>query len=59
MRTGKPDAVKLVFEATGFYSPRVQHEHSGDINIKLQIPRPAGEIEASAEDVTDADVVED
>ena len=38
--TGKPDAVRLAFEASGFHNPKVQHEHSGDISISLNIPRP-------------------
>jgi hypothetical protein len=40
IRRGEPQAVKLLFEATGFYNPRVKHEHSGDIEIKLTMPRP-------------------
>ena len=51
---GRPDAAKLLFEATGFHNPRVKHDHSGEIKIKLEIPRPAFE-----SDVVDADVVDD
>jgi hypothetical protein len=50
---GRVDAAKVVLEASGFHNPRVKHEHSGEINIKLSIPRP------KAVDVPDADVVED
>jgi hypothetical protein len=37
---GRPDAVKLLFEAQGFHNPKMQHEHSGDISIRLELPRP-------------------
>lgn len=37
----KTDAARVVLEATGVHNPRVQHEHSGDVNITLNIPRPA------------------
>lgn len=50
---GRPDAIKLLFEASGFHNPRVKHEHSGDINIKLSIPRP------TPVDIPEADVVEE
>lgn len=39
---GKLDGVKLAWEATGFHSSKVQHEHSGDISVTLNIPRPTG-----------------
>lgn len=51
--TGRTDAIKLLFEASGFHNPRVQHEHKGDIKITLDIPRPK-----AVEDVIDAEVVE-
>lgn len=50
---GYENAIKLLFEASGFHNPRIRHEHSGDIKITLDIPRPT--FEGS---VTDADVVE-
>jgi len=51
-RTGRTDAVKLLAEMSGFHNPRVQHQHSGEIKIKLELPRPEY-------DVPDADVVEE
>lgn len=50
---GYEQAIKLLFEASGFHNPRIRHEHSGDIKITLDIPRPT--FEGS---VTDAQVVE-
>jgi hypothetical protein len=55
---GRVDAIKLLLEATGVHNPRVQHEHSGEIKIKLDLPRPAY-ADANGADVVDADVVED
>jgi hypothetical protein len=37
---GRTDAIKLQGEVSGFHNPRIQHEHSGDINLKLVLPRP-------------------
>jgi hypothetical protein len=54
---GRVDAIKLIYEASGFHNPRVQHEHSGEINIKLDVPRPSYE-DTRSEEVTDADVVD-
>jgi hypothetical protein len=51
---GRVDAIKLLFELTGFYNPRsiVDHNHSGEININLTMGgRP--------EPVVDAEVVEE
>jgi hypothetical protein len=54
------DAMKLALEASGFHNPRVQHEHSGEITVKLDIPRPPVlDDEGRPEQVVDADVVED
>jgi hypothetical protein len=57
---GRVDAAKLIFEMTGLHNPKVQHEHSGDIQITLaSVPRPervATELEAP---VVDAEVVEE
>lgn len=50
---GNPQAIKLLFEASGFHNPKVQHEHSGDIKIELSLPRPP------AQEPVDAEVVED
>jgi hypothetical protein len=54
-RTGRPDAVKLALEMTGVHNPKMQHEHSGDISIRLELPRPTP---PKAIDVPDADVVD-
>lgn len=39
--TGRPDAVKLALELTGVHAPRVEHEHSGEVAISFNLPRPA------------------
>ena len=46
---GRPDAIKLMWEAMGFHNPRVQHEHSGDIEIRLTVPRPVRELPRDSE----------
>lgn len=43
---------KLLLEITGYHNPKVQHEHSGEIKIKVEMPRPTFE-----GTVEDADVV--
>ena len=48
-RTGMA-ATKLLFEATAFHNPRVSHEHSGEVTIKLEIPRPKF-VDAESEDL--------
>lgn len=54
---GRPDAIKLLYEASGFHNPRVKHEHTGDIKITLNsLPRPE---RPEVDDAIDADVVED
>jgi len=55
--TGRPDAVKLALELTGVHAPRVEHEHSGEINLSFNLPRPTPvdtappAIEGTAEEV--------
>lgn len=61
---GRPDAIKLLFEAHGFHNPKVKHEHSGDIEIRLAMPRPApvdnpALASGPEPEVVDADVVEE
>lgn len=56
---GRTDAGKIVLEASGFHNPRVKHEHSGDIKVTLDMPRPKFEQDQGAIDLPDADVVED
>lgn len=58
------DAIKLVMEASGFHNPRIQHEHSGDIQITLSMPRPGQQesLNPGKEDpgpIVEADVVEE
>lgn len=55
----RPDAAKLVLEASGFHNPRVSHEHSGEVNIKVTMPRPDFKSTQAQEPVVDADVVDD
>lgn len=54
-RRGRVDAGKLILEASGFHNPRVKHEHSGDIKITLDMPRPRHLDEDT--DFVDAEVV--
>lgn len=56
-KKGRPDAIKLLMEASGFHNPRVKHEHSGDIKVTIDMPRPT-RVETE-DDVVDADVVEE
>lgn len=37
---GDPQAIKLLYEASGFHNPRIEHKHSGEIKISLNVPRP-------------------
>lgn len=36
----RPDAAKLFWAMMGFHSDKVSHEHSGGIEITVNIPRP-------------------
>lgn len=61
---GRIDAAKLLYESSGYHNPRVQHEHSGDIKISLDMPRPErkeldGPGKEDGEQIVDAEVVED
>lgn len=65
---GRTDAAKLIFEASGFHNPKVKHEHSGDISISLNMPRPpavendiVGDPAQALEDgaIVDAEVVDE
>lgn len=58
-RAGRVDAIKLLFEASGLHNPRVQHEHSGEVNIKVSIPRPDVAKTHAEDPIVDADVVDD
>jgi hypothetical protein len=50
----RTDAAKLLFEATGLHNPKIKHEHSGEIVVKMDIPRPSFDVAP-----TEAEVVED
>ena len=59
---GRPDAIKMLWSATGFHNDKVQHEHSGDIAITVKVARPTRVVDRTALDdpsIVDADVVED
>jgi hypothetical protein len=60
-KKGRPDAIKLLFEASGFHNPKVKHEHSGDIKVTLDMPRPkrVETLDANDDEVVDAEVVEE
>lgn len=53
---GNIPAAKLLWEASGLHNPRVKHEHSGDIKITLDMPRPNFADEGH---ITDAEVVDE
>lgn len=55
-RAGRVDAIKLLFESTGYFSPRTEHEHTGDIQITIKTidrPKPVEDVT-----ITDAQVVD-
>jgi hypothetical protein len=55
---GNIPAAKLAMEASGFHNPRMDHHHSGKIEIELKgVPRPAATVDE--DHVVDADVVEE
>jgi hypothetical protein len=55
---GNLPAIKLALEASGFYNPRMEHHHSGKIEIELKgVNRPSLTVDES-EAITDATVVE-
>lgn len=55
---GNVPAIKLAMEATGFHNPRLEHHHSGKIEIELKgVHRPPPVVDES-EAITDAEVVE-
>lgn len=58
---GRVDAIKLLFESSSFYNPRIQHDHGGEVTITIKnAPRPERVEEVYARDsgIVDADVVE-
>lgn len=56
---GRPDAIKLLFEASGFHNPKVKHEHSGKIEVQLNMPRPNMPKPEDDDEAIDAEVVDD
>lgn len=59
-RLGKPPEVKLVYEASGFHNSRIQHEHTGDIKVTLDMPRPKSVTsDPEGEEIIDAEVVDE
>lgn len=59
---GNIPAIKLALEASGFYNPRMEHHHSGKIEVELKgvqrAPLVVDESEADG-NVVDATVVEE
>lgn len=55
---GRMDAARTVLEATGVHNPRVKHEHSGEVKIKLDMPRPSFRSVDADGEIVDADVVD-
>jgi hypothetical protein len=59
-RRGRPDAIKLLWEATDFHNPKVQHEHSGDVSISIKLPRPdQSDVPQPTAQAIEAEVIED
>jgi hypothetical protein len=61
---GRVDAVKLMLAVSGMHNDRVDHSHSGEIQINVSIPRPKPTEDnipgpGIEEGFVDADVVED
>jgi hypothetical protein len=56
-KRGRVDAIKLLFESTGFHNPKVSHEHSGEVKISLNMPRPP--VVENNDQVVDGHVVEE
>lgn len=56
VESGRPDAIKLLFELSGAYVKREQHEHSGSVELKMEgVPRPK---RIEADDVVEGEIVE-
>lgn len=60
-KRGRMDAAKVVMAQTGFHNEKVSHEHGGEIQINVSIPRPPPVEDRLGieEPIVDADVVED
>lgn len=57
-RAGRVDAIKLAFESSGFYNPRTEVNHSGDIQITIKTVARPKPVEDDVVDVTDAEIVD-
>lgn len=57
-KRGNVPAAKLLFEASGFHSPKMHHEHSGDININVKVAKRPDPVQDTTA-IDDAEVVED
>lgn len=56
---GRTDSIKLLLAMAGIYNERITHEHTGEINIKMEgMIRPPRTVDSTAAEVIDADVVE-
>lgn len=59
---GRVDSAKLVLAISGFHNDRIDHKHSGKIELAVSIPRPPtvqDQLGMPEEEVVEADVVEE
>jgi hypothetical protein len=55
---GRVDAMKLLFESTGYHNTKTQHEHTGEIQINIKgLPRPPRVEDETV--ISDAEVIEE
>jgi hypothetical protein len=54
----RTDAARLLLEVTGLHVPHQKVEHSGDITIKMDLPRPRS-VDVTSEEIPEATVVAD
>jgi hypothetical protein len=53
---GRVDAIKLLFESSGYYSPKSEVNHSGEVQITIKgLPRPE---RVEDETIADAEVID-
>lgn len=56
---GRTDAMKFLAELSGIHNPKVQHEHSGDVNLRfIAMPRPDAPTSDQTQPQLEAPVVE-
>lgn len=58
-KAGRVDAIKLLFEASGFHNPRVSHEHSGEVTINVKMPRPDFAATHTEDEIVEATAVDE